>query len=117
MLATLNLCLVGAAEVPIFFFSKAIINKLGTDGTLHLVVACFLLRLAAYSTLAYWPAPWMVLPVELLHGITFGCAWAAGTHKCAEVAPEGLGATVQVGGPHCLSSLTSHWLLAAHWDE
>jgi len=83
------------SEVPIFFFSKAIINRLGADGTLHLVVACFLLRLAAYSTLAYWPAPWMVLPVELLHGITFGCAWAAGTHKCAEVAPDGLGATVQ----------------------
>lgn len=83
------------SEVPILFFSSAILTKLGTDGTLHLVVACFLLRLAAYSTLAYWPAPWMVLPVELLHGVTFGCAWAAGTHKCAEIAPPGLGATVQ----------------------
>jgi len=84
-------CLV---EVPVFFFSSHILNALGVDGTLHLVMAAFVVRLLAYSTLLYWPSPWLVLPVELLHGITFGCAWAAGTEKCAILAPATLRATM-----------------------
>ena len=79
-----------------FFCSNAILRALGTDNTLHVVVAAFVLRLMAYSTLSSWPTPWLVLPVELLHGITFGCAWAAGTSKSAELAPDGLGTSMQV---------------------
>ena len=39
--------------------------------------------------------PWAVLPIELLHGVTFGCAWAAGTLYCSRIAPRGLEATTQ----------------------
>ncbi len=85
-----------AAEVPILFCSNAILRALGNDNTLHLVVAAFVLRLMAYSTLAAWPSIWLVLPVECLHGITFGCAWSAGTSKSADLAPQGLGASMQV---------------------
>ena len=87
-----------AAEVPILFCSNAILRALGTENTLHLVVAAFVLRLMAYSTLAAWPSIWLVLPVECLHGITFGCAWSAGTSKSADLAPQGLGASMQVSG-------------------
>ena len=45
--------------------------------------------------LAYVGTPWAVLPIELLHGITFGCAWAAGTLYCSRIAPRGLEATTQ----------------------
>ena len=35
------------------------------------------------------------LQVELLHGITFACAWAAGTVNCSRLSPPGFEATVQ----------------------
>jgi hypothetical protein len=37
-----------------------------------------------------------VLPVELLHGITFACGWGAGTINSKRVAPPELAATMQV---------------------
>lgn len=39
--------------------------------------------------------PWAVLPVELLHGVTFGLAWAAGTINCARISPPGLETSTQ----------------------
>ena len=45
--------------------------------------------------LGYVGNPWAVLPIELLHGVTFGCAWAAGTLYCSRIAPRGLEATTQ----------------------
>ena len=39
----------------------------------------------------------MVLPVELLHGLTYGAGWAACANFAAIVAPKGLQATTQVG--------------------
>jgi chromodomain-helicase-DNA-binding protein 1 len=36
-----------------------------------------------------------VLPVELLHGITFACGWGAGTINSKRVAPPELAATMQ----------------------
>jgi hypothetical protein len=39
-----------------------------------------------------------VLPVELLHGITFACGWGAGTINSKRVAPPELATTMQVRG-------------------
>ena len=36
-----------------------------------------------------------MLPIELLHGVTFGLAWAAGTSCCAQISPPGLETTTQ----------------------
>ena len=52
-------------------------------------------RLGCYAMLGYFPSPWCVLPVETLNGITFGCAWAAGTVNCSQISPLGLEATTQ----------------------
>ena len=35
----------------------------------------------AGAGLGWAGTPWAVLPIELLHGITFGCAWAAGEQQ------------------------------------
>ena len=53
----------------------------------------------AYSTLARWPTTWLVLGVEALNGITFACAWPAGTLHCSRIAPLGMEATTQVHQP------------------
>ena len=36
-----------------------------------------------------------MLPIELLHGVTFGLAWAAGTINCARISPPGLETVTQ----------------------
>lgn len=53
----------------------------------------FIPRLAYYSVLV---EPWAVLPIELLHGVTFGCGWTAGTVHAGRIAPPGMAATMQV---------------------
>ena len=57
----------------------------------------FALRFVAYASLAasWCPSVWLVLPAQLLHGITFGLYWTAGVHWAASSAPEGLAATFQ----------------------
>jgi PPP family 3-phenylpropionic acid transporter len=46
----------------------------------------------AYSLIR---APWLVLPIQLLHGPAFSAMWAAGVSYASEMAPEGMGATAQ----------------------
>lgn len=43
----------------------------------------------AYSMLPFLRSPWAVLPVELLHGVTFGLGWGVGTTQCKQLAPVG----------------------------
>lgn len=91
----LTLTVTCVAETAVFFVSQRIIDALGLDGALHLCFAAFLARLGAYSTLGSWGSPWAVLPVETLHGLTFGLTWAAGVQKSAAIAPPGLETTTQ----------------------
>jgi MFS_1 like family len=91
----LTLTVTCIAETLIFFYASSIMHFLGLDGCFHLCFFAFLVRLGSYATLSHWKSPWAVLPVELLHGITFGLTWSAGTAKSALIAPPGLEATTQ----------------------
>ena len=84
-----------AIELPVFMYSGAILNALGHTGALNVALGAFCVRLAAYSVLNFAPSPWFVVPVELLHGLTFGIAWSAGVNYCKTMAPIGLEATAQ----------------------
>jgi hypothetical protein len=64
---------------------------------LHIVMWTYFIRLGCYALLPYAHTPYAVLPVELLHGITFACGWGAGTINSKRVAPPELAATMQVG--------------------
>jgi predicted MFS family arabinose efflux permease len=37
----------------------------------------------------------MILPVQLLHGLTFSLTWAAGVSYARQIAPAGMSATAQ----------------------
>ncbi|KAK9828635.1 hypothetical protein WJX72_001232 [[Myrmecia] bisecta] len=82
-------------EVPMFFFAGKIIDKLGVKNVLNIAVGAYVLRLMCYSMLGSFGTPWAVLPIECLHGVTFGCSWAAGTVNCARISPPGLKSTTQ----------------------
>lgn len=73
------------SEVVIFWYAGEIHALLGTDGSIHVTLACYTLRLLYYALLHWIGQPWAVLPVQLLHGITFGCA--AGHARASSARP------------------------------
>jgi MFS family permease len=81
------------SEVPIMFLSGYFIRCCGVRVMYSMVMACYIVRLLIYSVLE---DPWLVLPVELIHGITFGVMYTAGTQYAAMLGEEyGVGATMQ----------------------
>lgn len=88
-------CFLG--EVPVMFFAGCIISKLGFKHSISLSVGGTVMRLAVY---AFGTNPWMMLPVEMLHGLSFGLFYSAMTLYANRIAPKGTEATVQgiVGG-------------------
>ncbi|GBF91339.1 hypothetical protein Rsub_03659 [Raphidocelis subcapitata] len=105
------------AEFPAFWFKEQVLRVLPVDVLLHAAVAGYALRLALYSQLPLWGSPWLVLPVQLLHGLTYAWGWGAGTVKGGRLAPPGLQATMQglfqgayVGVGAGLGALAGGWL-------
>ncbi len=88
----LSLTVATLSEVPVFFFSALLLRKLGARGLLMVAMMAYLVRLAAYGVM---PSVWWVLPINLLHGLTFAALWVAGVSYANEIAPLGMGATVQ----------------------
>ncbi|XP_072019014.1 major facilitator superfamily domain-containing protein 6-A-like [Amphiura filiformis] len=88
----LTLTLTCMAEVPVMFYAKKIIALLGYANAMNLVLFTWGLRCFLYSTLqsAFW-----VLPVELLHGITFGLYNPAYTSFINWISPDGMQTSVQ----------------------
>jgi len=80
------------AEVPFFFFFQRLVKVIGVRGILYLSFVCYVIRLIYYSFLQN---PWLVLPAELLHGITYAAAWSACVLHAKSLAPRGLEATMQ----------------------
>lgn len=80
-----------SSELPAFFFSQKIINRLGTVNVLLLSIAGYALRITYY---AFMTNAWSAIPFEFLHGLTFGIAWAACTQYVYAAAPRGCEGTV-----------------------
>jgi predicted MFS family arabinose efflux permease len=80
-----------SSELPAFFFSHKIIQKLGTVNVLLLSVAGYALRI---SYCWYMTNPWGAIPFEFLHGVTFGLAWAAMTQYIYSASPKGFEGTM-----------------------
>ena len=80
------------SELPVFFYSGILIKRWGARSLLLLSLFVYVFRDLLISFL---PVAWMVLPVQLLHGLTFSITWAAGVSYARQIAPAGLGATAQ----------------------
>lgn len=62
----------GLCELPLFFFSAAIITRFGLKQTLIITVMATVLRLILYSIIKN---PVAAIPIELLHGISWSLFW------------------------------------------
>ncbi|GIY62604.1 major facilitator superfamily domain-containing protein 6-A [Caerostris darwini] len=81
-----------AAEMPFFFFFAGWFIK--TFGYFNCVIGSFVaftLRLGLYYILVN---PWMILPIEMLHGVTFAVFYASMTGYASHSAPPGTEATM-----------------------
>lgn len=83
------------SEVAIFYHAGAIQAYLGIDGCIYVTLACYTLRVLYYAALHWIGEPWAVLPVQLLHGITFGLYWSTGCTYARSLAPPALQTTLQ----------------------
>ncbi|KAJ8037788.1 Major facilitator superfamily domain-containing protein 6 [Holothuria leucospilota] len=91
-LMSLSLVLTCVAEVPCLMLAGKAIDILGNDTVFCLGLLAYIVRFGGYSFLRN---PWMVLPIETLHGICFGLLWPNCTEYANGIAPEGMAATLQ----------------------
>ncbi|KAG8179542.1 hypothetical protein JTE90_000943 [Oedothorax gibbosus] len=78
--------------IPFMFFSGYIIKKLGHFNILIVGLAGYTIRFLWYS---YLQNPWFVLPVEFMHGITYGLYYTALASYAKLSAKPGTEATTQ----------------------
>lgn len=88
----LSLVMATFSELPIFFFADKLLGRWGPRGVLIMALTASAIRMFAYAAM---PAAWWVLPIHLLHGLSFSAMWAAGVANADALAPEGMGATAQ----------------------
>ena len=90
-----------AAEVPFFRMADSLLARFGVMGVLSIAQLAYVVRHVWYTQLQR-DSLWLVLPCEVLHGLTFAALWTACTCHAATLAPPTLKATLQgvVGGVH-----------------
>lgn len=80
------------SEIPFWFLSAPLMARFGVNKMIAFGLAMGAVRQFA---LALMNAPWLALPISLLHGPSFSVLWAAGVADADAAAPKGLGATAQ----------------------
>lgn len=80
-------------ELPFFFISGWVLEKIGHIHSMSLVLLGFGIRFLLYSILTN---PWWVLPIEFMQGVTFGIFYSTMASYASIVAPLGTEATLQV---------------------
>ncbi|KAI8798695.1 major facilitator superfamily domain-containing protein 6 protein A [Biomphalaria glabrata] len=79
-------------SVVVLRYTGLILKRFGHVKTMYVVVLAYCVRYLAFSLLT---SPWLALPVELLHGLTYSMLWAAASSTASIVAPVGTQATCQ----------------------
>ncbi|KAL0583763.1 hypothetical protein ABG067_006318 [Albugo candida] len=75
------------SELPAFFFSQQLIDRFGVVMVLVASTLGYGIRITFYWLMTN---AWTAIPLELLHGVTFGLSWAACTQYIFTSAPVGL---------------------------
>ncbi|KAJ8037120.1 Major facilitator superfamily domain-containing protein 6 [Holothuria leucospilota] len=80
------------AEMPCMMFSQNVIRLVGTRAVINIGILGFAVRLIGLSFLHN---PWLVIPLEVLHGMAYGLLWPSFVVYGNQIAPEGMAATLQ----------------------
>jgi oligosaccharide:H+ symporter len=79
------------SELPFFFLANKIIARFGTPACISVTLVAAGVRTMVYT---FTPHAWPVLPVETLHGLTYGLFFAALTNYIYAAAPKGAEGTM-----------------------
>jgi PPP family 3-phenylpropionic acid transporter len=79
-------------ELSVFYYADRILARLGARKMIVLALCAHAVRVLAYSFIR---TPVWVLPVQILHGLSFSALWVASVSYANEIAPEGMGTTAQ----------------------
>lgn len=96
VLCGLTIAVMCIAEMPVFYWSEVLIDKIGILGLLSLAHCAYIVRCVGYTLLPqsrYYS--WFILFIEPLHGITYAGMWVASVEYGARLAPQSLRATMQ----------------------
>ena len=88
----LALVIATASEIPAMFFSDRLLRRFGARGMLVVAMTTIGLRLICYSLTTQL---WVILLIQLVHGLTFAAVYTAGVNFADQVAPPGMKATTQ----------------------
>lgn len=91
-LMALSLTVSTLSELPFWFLGSWLLRRFGSSRMVVLALFATILR---YFALSFMQAPWLVLPISLLHGPSFAILWAALVAGADAAAPPGMGATAQ----------------------
>ena len=91
-LMALSLTTATISELPLWYVTHRLIHRWGVNRMLAIALLAMCIRAFAYALIT---VPWLVLPINLLHGVSFALLWAAGVASADAIAPPGLGATAQ----------------------
>jgi PPP family 3-phenylpropionic acid transporter len=80
------------SELPVLYFSDRLLHRWDAQRLMGAAMLFFAIRVLAYSFIG---VPWLALPIQLLHGLTFSLMWVSGVSYANEISPAGLGATAQ----------------------
>jgi MFS family permease len=81
-------------EIPVFYFSSKLLAKIGIKGMVITAFVAYVTRVFLYTQLTR-ERVWLVLPVELLHGLTYAMIYPAGVAFASASVDERLQATAQ----------------------
>jgi MFS transporter, PPP family, 3-phenylpropionic acid transporter len=88
----LSMAISSLSEIPVFFLSTRWLRRFGARNLVIFAMAVFALRTLL---LAFIHEPAWIIPIQLMHGLSFSALWAAGVNYSAQLAPPNLGATAQ----------------------
>jgi PPP family 3-phenylpropionic acid transporter len=88
----LSLTAATISELPMWFYSNAMLRKLRPKGMLTVAIIASVIQAFGYTLL---PIPWLVLVFQLLHGMAFSAMWSAGVAYANEISTEATQATAQ----------------------
>jgi MFS transporter, PPP family, 3-phenylpropionic acid transporter len=80
------------AEIGLFAFSGAVVRRIGAAQLIGLGAAAAVVR---WTAMGFDPALALLVPLQILHGLTFGAAHLGAIHVMARSVPEGQAGTAQ----------------------
>eukprot|EP01084_Bolivina_argentea_P183846 317177_1 len=96
VLCGLTIVMMVVGEVPMFHWSKLLLNKIGIIGLLSIAHFAYIIRCVGYTLLpqtTYYS--WFILFIEPLHGLTFAGMWIASVEYGSKLAGKDMQGTMQ----------------------